>query len=156
MRPLTIKLGFNNADTGWSPAFAGTLVWFRGDLGLTTVDAAIADGNDISAASWTPSDATVLDSQTIRDTTATAVPFVYQVPTGLDAAAQSIISCELKTGTKQWALFQLYSGLAVYVDLVNGVLFANAQVAEIIGFAGIQSAAVISQVQAYLHARYGL
>ena len=111
---------------GWGPwkptRYSGCVLWLRGDLGVTTVDAAVVDGSDFSTANWTKTNCTAT-ATTITDSNDGAGPavehYARQTVANVQANHAATVYAELKAGTKTWALLR-GGGWSAYVNLSTG------------------------------------
>lgn len=110
---------------GFSPrSLSGVVAWYRGDLGITIANPTLTAPNDVSNAAWLKASCTTPDADTVLDTVdgAPTQHFIHQVPVGIQVPRAAIYTCELKAGTRSWALVQSFSGFSAYFNLATGTI----------------------------------
>lgn len=103
---------------------SGCVLWLRADLGITTVDVAALDPNDVSTGNWSASGLSARTATTITDTNdgAPTLHYVTQTTSGMQANHNATLTVELKAGTKTWAWAACSFGVTAYLNLTTGAL----------------------------------
>lgn len=119
------RRGLGSGGSSWRPtSFTDLDLWLRADLGLTTVDAAVASPNDLSTASWTRANCTATaDTLTDSNDGAPAIHYAYQAVSGAQANHSATFYAEVKAGTLAFAALQGGAGdNQVNVNLTTGAV----------------------------------
>lgn len=113
------------------PVLPGCVLWLRADLGVTTVDAAVASPNDVSNVAWTKSNCTTPNATTIQDTNdvVATTHVVLQGIANLQTNHTATVSFEAKAGTIGFIRGQDSSGgLVAAINLTTGAVIAGSGV----------------------------
>lgn len=110
--------------------FSGCVLWLRADLGLTTVDAAVADPSDLSAAGWVAVRLSSRTATTITDQTdgAPTTHLVSQVIPGLQSnhLARFVIGIPSASGGGRYVgILPNAGGSYLAVDAQTGTITAQ-------------------------------
>ena len=116
------RLGY---DAPFKPYyFSGCVLWLRADLGITTVDAAVVDGSDLTTAAWTKTNCTATATQITdsNDGVPTSHSVLENAPTALQINHIATSTFDLRAGTLGWVQCWCGDNSYAYVNLATGAI----------------------------------
>lgn len=104
--------------------FSGCVLWLRADLGITTVDAAVVDGSDLTTAAWTKTNCTATATQITdsNDGVPTSHSVLENAPTALQINHIATSTFDLRAGTLGWVQCWCGDNSYAYVNLATGAI----------------------------------